>query len=209
MLTEDLIERYLACCVKERRLSDKTVRAYRTDLFQYLAWMGERGDDQGGTSGENIRAYIVHLNGRYAPASVKRKLASLRALMSFASEEGVIPASPFDGLTIKIRESKRLPRTVPLSQMERLFRHMNGVGEGRPAGSRFQAVRDRAIPELPIATGIRVFELCALDLGSVDIDGRTVRIWGKGSKERVVQMEDDRTIEAVAEYLGIVSRKLV
>lgn len=203
MLHDGQIEDYLTRCEKERRLSEKSVRAYRTDLVQYRDWYKEFDLRCGPFSREAIRAYLVFLNEGYAPASTKRKLAALRAFMSFVRDEGAIEASPFDGLRLRLREPKRLPRTVPLSVMKMLFCHMAGAGESKPGGSETQVARDRAVLEVLIATGMRVSELCSLDVGDVDMEGKSIRMVGKGSKERIVQIEDWRTLDALREHLQL------
>lgn len=201
-MTENmLIEDYLTQCGQVRRLDSKTVRAYRCYLGQYLEWSGREDADL--FSRATVRAYLVHLNGSYAPASTKRKVAALRAFMSWAEEEGVIGRSPFDGLRLRVREPKRLLRTIPAADFDLLFHDLYAAG----ATVGFSLARDRAIMEVLIASGMRVSELCALDVGSVDMVGRTARIEGKGDKERTVQLEDGHTLAALEAYLSVRGEK--
>ena len=199
-MDETLINDYLKRCKCERRLDEKTVRAYRCDLEQFYEWVSQRGNER--LSRETLHAYLAYLNSRYAPASAKRKLAALRAFMSWAVDEGAIERSPFEGMRVKLREPRRLPRTIPLADLNRLFGYLYD-SESTPAADSFSLARDRAIIEMLIATGVRVSELCSLDVGSIDTAGRLVRIAGKGNKERCVQIEVPQTILAIEEYLRV------
>lgn len=203
MLGNELIQEYLESCERERRLDVKTVRAYSCDLGQYRDWHEKAGESPGAFSKESVRAYLAHLNERYAPSSTRRKMAAIRAFMSFLRDEGHIDASPFDGLKLRTREPRRLPRTIPVADMNRLFNYMGKRGEDGPTGSKLQVARDRTMLEMLIATGMRVSELCSLDLDDLDLAGKTVRIAGKGDKERIVHLEDERTLEALRTYLEL------
>lgn len=183
------IEGYIEHCLREKRLDEKTVRAYRCDLMQVIRWAEASGADL--LDKAAIRAYVAHLNDGYAPASVKRKVASLKAFFGFLAEVGAIGSNPFSGLKLNMREPKRLPRTVPMGDLEAIY-----AFEGSSVGK-----RDEAILEMLIATGMRVSELCALDVTDCDLSARTVRISGKGSKERVVQLESEPAIRALESYL--------
>lgn len=194
---------YLERCEKERGLDAKTVRAYRFDLAQYRDWCAGSAEAADPFSKDAIRAYLAFLNARYAPASVRRKLATVRAFMSHLRDESAVLASPFDGLKLKLRAPRLLPRTVPLAEMRRLFRLMYGFDGARPSGSELQIARDRAVIEMLIATGVRVSELCSLNVGDIDFAGKSVRVAGKGRKERLVQVEDPHTIAALCGYLAM------
>lgn len=203
MWGRDRIEDYLDRCRGERRLSEKTVRAYRFDLEQYANWLDEEGDGVDAFAGEAIRSYVAFLNGTYSAASVRRKLAALRAFMSFAKDEGHVSVNPFDGLKLRVRMPKRLPRTIPLEEMEKLFRYLSGQDKTQLVGSQLQGARDRAVVEMLIATGLRVSELCALNVGDVDWSGGTIRVVGKGDKERLAVLGDRRTLDTLAGYLQL------
>lgn len=189
LVSESGIDAFLAHCGSERRLDVKTVRAYRVDLRQLLDWASTHA--AGGLDRAKVRAYLAFLNARYAPSSVKRKMASLRALLNYLVEEGLISASPMVGMRVGIQEPRRLPRTVPMADLCAIYDFSDGSA----------SVRDRAILEMLIATGMRVSELCALDVVDCDLESRSVRIYGKGSKERVVQLESEPAIRALQRYL--------
>lgn len=189
LVNESGLDAFLAHCGSERRLDTKTVRAYRVDLRQLLDWASTNAAD--GLDRTKVRAYLAFLNAGYAPSSVKRKMASLRAFLNYLAEEGLIVASPMAGMRVGIQEPKRLPRTVPMADLCAIYDFNDGSA----------SVRDRAILEMLIATGMRVSELCSLDVVDCDLESRSVRIYGKGSKERVVQLESEPAIRALQRYL--------
>lgn len=194
-----VLETYLAHCGCEKRLDAKTVKAYRCDLKQFFAWAGARTCAWNETAKPDMAAYIAHLNGRFAPASAKRKIASLRAFYTYCEEEGLVPVTPFHGLKVSIREPKRLPRIIPLSDLNRMFDQAEDAS-GESSYERFRRARDHAIIEVLIATGVRVSELCNLDDADFDDMAKTLLVFGKGSKERVIQVENPSTLAAIESY---------
>lgn len=196
-ITQAMIDTYLRHCEKERRLTGHTIRAYRIDLGQFFQWHQAKEGET--LDRAQIKAYLAHLNERFAASSVKRKMAALRAFLRYLSLENDEP-SPFDGVKVTIREPKRLPRVIAAGDLAKMF-GMGWPEDGCASSFRdFLHARDAAIIEMLIGTGMRVSELCRLDLECCDLDGRQVRIDGKGSKERVVQMESEQTLRALAEY---------
>lgn len=192
------IKEYLEFCSSEKKLNEKTIRAYNSDLLQYLRWSIESGSDfdVGG-----VRAYISYLNSNYSVSSTKRKLASLRAY-AFYLQEKEARENPFLGIKINIKQPRRLPRTIPTESLSDLFRLLYSrkcVSE-RSSYARFCESRDRMIFELLIATGLRVSELCSLNKGSFSPSYNTVLIMGKGAKERMLQIENENTVEAIMHY---------
>lgn len=175
-VTQNDIEEYLRHCERESRLSPHTVRAYRIDLGQLLEWLRRKGDAE--LDEAAIKGYLAHLNARYAASSAKRKIASARAFAAYLSHERKT-ASPFAGARIGIREPQRLPRTIALGDLARILEPGTEPQVGKSALSRFLGLRDQAILEILIATGVRVSELCLLDVEDCDMRGRQARISGK------------------------------
>lgn len=194
-------EAYLTRCSAEKRLSRKTVKAYRCDIDQYLEWAQARGCgfDKGA-----VKAYLSHLNASFAASSVRRKLATLRAWANWLLREHYIYVSPFKELDISIRKPILLPRTIAKSDLRLMMNPEGEAPSGAPATQRRdeRGLRDQAVLELLIATGARVSEVCALDIESVDMVAKTVRIFGKGSKERLVYLGSVHTLEALEGYLA-------
>lgn len=190
---EKYIEEYLEACVKQRRLDRKTVKAYRTDLGQMRESMGEKELGR-----ETIMAYIGELNERFKPRTSKRKIASMKAFCRWMEEEGYVEDDPFRRVRVRMREPKTLPRTVPLQTIEAMLRKARILSEnGSPT---HRAHRDLAVMEMLFATGMRVSELCSLNIEDVDLAEGTIMIWGKGAKERQLQIGHLGVLNALRRY---------
>jgi site-specific recombinase XerD len=174
-----------------RDASPHTQRAYATAVGRYLGWLAERGVDWRSPSRANLRAYLATLAGTVARSSVAQRLAAIRAFHRFAVREGMAAGDPWGAIATP-RLPRRLPRVLEVKQVEQLLAVVAGDLEaiaggdpGRAALAVALALRDRAIVEVAYAAGLRISELAAADLASVDLRRGDVRVMGKGRKERV------------------------
>jgi integrase/recombinase XerD len=206
MTVAEATAKFLAHCQYEKNLTTKTLRAYSTDLRQFAAFFGDQPLTTHGVeaiSRTELGTYIRHLHGILAPRSMKRKVATLKSLFRFLEREDIIPVSPFHKMDVRIREPRRLPRTVPLDQITRLFQYLYCTLAATPVGSRRHRalIRDLAVLETLFATGARVAEVCTLTPDDVDLKVGSIRILGKGSRERVVQLCHPKSLDALLQYL--------
>lgn len=164
----------------ERNLSPRTVEAYLRDLRQFRDFFQSdgMGADLTGIDLLQVRRYLAGLHGNCNRASIARKLSALRVFFRYLVREGELSASPLDGLSTPRRE-QYLPKVLSAEQVE-------GLLERPLPGKRLLVLRDLAIFELIYSCGLRVSELTGLDLGSVDLVEATVRVLGKGRKERLL-----------------------
>ncbi|HEY7650177.1 MAG TPA: tyrosine recombinase XerC [Methylomirabilota bacterium] len=169
--------RYLAA---EKQASPHTLRSYRNDLEQFRKFLVEPKDAGGLRAALDeldarvIRAYLARLHERgLDPASVARKLAALRSWLRFLVRRGVLARNPATDIRGP-RTGRKLAAFLPIDEAKALL----DSGE--------TSVRDRAILEVLYATGLRVSELSGLDLDDLDRGEGTVRVMGKGRKERIV-----------------------
>ncbi len=173
-------EAFLRHLERERNASPRTLEAYREDLAQFTSFLA--GELRRAPRPEDadhllIRGFLAELHRRgLKKASSARKLAALRTFFRYLCREGRLLANPAK-LLLSPRRERRIPTVLEEPQVGRL---LDMPGAGLPA------VRGRAILELLYATGVRCAELVALDTAAVDLDGRTLRVLGKGSKERIV-----------------------
>ncbi len=195
-LSMDVVLQYLDMCKNEKKLNAKTIKAYRIDLRQFV----EYSDGwKVGFARETVKRYVSYMNGIYQPRTVKRKVASLRALNTWLVDEGLLLQSPFQNLRIKVQEPVRLPKTIPLRVVERMLEaaHARLAAEtpGVPG-----TLCDAAVMELLFATGIRVSELCGLNTRDLDLTDGTLHICGKGARERVIQLTNPEVLAVLRRY---------
>lgn len=171
-------ERFESHLSNERRLSPHTVSNYRRDLALLSGWCKRRdiGAWEALTTGD-IKAFAAaEFRRGQNPRSIARALSAARALFRFLAREGAVNHNPVEGVRAP-KASKRLPGTLDADAMAALL--------DIPADSPI-AQRDKAIMELFYSSGLRLAELTGLDLADLNLDDRTARVLGKGSKERIV-----------------------
>ncbi|MBN2200608.1 tyrosine recombinase [bacterium] len=182
--------------LKEKRCSAHTAEAYGSDLAQFAETLaaGTAGAfDPAAVGPEQVRAWLAGLvRHGMNKRSVSRKLASLRAFFAFRARHYGMAADPTAGIRPP-KPDRRLPRFLPESEIAAAF--------GRVGTDTDSGLRDLAILELFYGTGIRLSELAGLDLADVDRAGQTVRVRGKGNKERVAPLGRS-AFEAVRRYLA-------
>lgn len=194
------IEEFLVWLAAERGRSANTLAAYRRDLTSYWIWASGRGLTLDAVGPADLDAYVGHLRDRgLAASSVKRATVAVRSLHRFRADEGLDPVDPSTGIETP-RVPAGLPKALSEEEVERLIGQVVGDGPF--------VLRDRAIIEVLYGTGARISEICALGLGDVDLDGSLLRLFGKGSKERVVPLGRHARV-ALAEWLGADGRPRV
>jgi integrase/recombinase XerC len=191
------IERFDGYLRGERGFSEHTRRAYATDLRQLAGFLGPAAEPAAVTPAE-VRAFLADCHGRLSPATVSRKLASLRSFFGHLVREGQRGADPSLGIPGP-RQPRRLPRPLSVDDCHALADADPACAEGEPDTPRH--ARDRAIVELLYGAGLRVAELCGLDRGAVDLRRGDVRVLGKGGRERVVPLPGAAQ-DALAAWLG-------
>lgn len=177
----------------ERRLSPHTVSAYARDLGALLDYCEREAlTALADLDVHHVRRFAAesHRKG-LSPRSIARRLSAVRSFLGAQVDAGLLPSNPAVHVQAP-KPARRLPSTLDADQVTRL---VEIAGEGPIA------MRDRALLELLYSSGLRLSELVGLDLGDVDLDDRTVRVMGKGSKARVVPV-GRHALEAVRQWLG-------
>jgi integrase/recombinase XerC len=173
-------EAFLRAAAAERDLSPHTLAAYRSDLQQFSAWAGKRRiATLDAVTRPQLRAFVAELSGKrgLARRTVARKVSAVRSLLAWAAENEMFEGGPADGVTVP-KLDRPLPRVLRVPDVAALC--------VLPPGDDPVGVRDRAIFELLYASGLRVSELCSLDVDDVDLAQGTLIVVGKGRKERKV-----------------------
>lgn len=193
------INNYLEYCQLQKRLDAKTLKAYRIDLAQFQNQLPT--SDILEITPETLESYIATLHQKYKPKTVKRKIASLKALFHYLEYKELIDKNPFNKVQIKFREPVILPKTIPLHTVETFLSTIyKQCSCAKTIYQRRNALRDAAVIELLFATGMRISELCSLKTNDVNLWDRTILIYGKGSKERKIQIGNDDVVKILKKY---------
>ncbi len=204
------VAEYLSYLRAERDASAHTLRNYRSDLEQFLAYLRGRAQAAGEWTPDAvdqlvIRGFLAHLHGTgLAKSSLARKLAVLRSFFRFLCRQGRLAANPAD----LVAGVKLAVRTTPHLSVDETFRFLTEPGgSSRATGARTREqapalrARDQAILELLYASGLRVSEVVGLNLTDVDLEEGLVRVLGKGRKERIVPVGREAR-QALRSYLA-------
>jgi integrase/recombinase XerD len=172
------IEEFLDWLVVERGRANNTIDAYRRDLVQYDAWLQSQGTEPAEASVSDIERFLAErATAGAAKSSMARQFSSIRMLHRFMVEEGFRRDDPA-GLAEGVSKPAGIPKPLSEDEVTSLIASVSG-DEPRD-------MRDRALLEFLYATGARVSEVCGLSLADLDMEASLVRLFGKGSKERVV-----------------------
>ncbi len=192
---EEALERYLAS-LAARDASPHTRRAYATAIAAYLAWLDGAGIEWRAPDRAGLRRYLADLSEGHARTTVAQRLAAIRSFHRWARRSGLTASDPWAALATP-RRARRLPAVLSSDEVERLLAAAavepagaapTGVGHAAadPTAVRHAlALRDVALVEMAYAAGLRISELAAVRLGSLDLARGEVRVSGKGRKERL------------------------
>jgi integrase/recombinase XerC len=189
---DEYIKHYLEA---EKNASSYTIRNYKNDLLDFLYFLKKKKIDpldETKIDRHVLRDYLSELAGRkIAKASIARKLSAIRSFFRYLVREEIIAKNPIEQVSSP-KLDRRLPSFLTQEEMEKL---LNAPDLSTPLGQ-----RDRALLELLYASGLRVSELVGLTLEQIDLESNEIRVWGKGSKERVVLMGQPAA-EALKDYI--------
>ncbi len=200
--------------LEARDTSPHTRRSYEATVAAYLDWLAARDIDWRSPDRRELRAYLASLTEGHARTSVAQRLAALRAFHRYASRAGLAPGDPWGAIATP-RLPRRLPRVLEVDEVERLIAVVeedldagthratpvrSGRGQPDPELRRAIALRDLALVETAYAAGLRISELAAAELASLELGRGELRVLGKGRKERIGLLGRPAR-EAIAHYL--------
>lgn len=189
------ISDFLNYCKNRKALNSKTLKAYSTDLNQFSKLA------KGVFGKETICTYLSLLHHSFKPKTIKRKIATLKAFTHYLLIEEIIESNPFDRIETAFREPVILPKTIPLNTINDILKAAYLELHSSNTCYKYKTtLRNVAVLELLFATGARVSELCTLTPSSVDLLNHTVKIYGKGSKERIIQIENNDVLNILQKY---------
>jgi len=193
------ITSYLEYCLTQKRLDEKTIKAYKIDLFQFSDGISTTNLLE--ITPSILENYIKKLHEKYKPKSVKRKIASIKAFFHYLEYRNIIIQNPFNKIQIHFREPVILPKTIPLYIVEKFLSTIYSQrSNAKTDYQKRNAIRDAAVAELLFSTGIRISELCNLKNNDVNLIDGIILIYGKGSKERLLQIGNSSVLDILMEY---------
>ncbi|MHA7877677.1 MAG: tyrosine-type recombinase/integrase [Bacteroidota bacterium] len=176
-----MISKFTSYLTSEKRLSQHTVRAYKKDLAQCASFLRASVPDSSleAASPQSLRAWIVALSQQgLSNRSINRKIASLKAFYKFLRTQAHITTNP----TLQL-STLRLRKSLPVFLREK---ELLALLDNHKFADTFEGWREKLVLELLYGTGIRLTELLALRDEAVDLYNNTIRVWGKGNKERII-----------------------
>ena len=199
-IPQELLDKYRTFLIGTKGRSENTVRVYLDDLSTFNRYLEQQSADYDRLDRRFLRQYLAWLatrargqRGGYARVSVARKLVSLRAFYRFLMQEGLVKANPVPkGSAFRVKTEKRLPDFLTENEMGRILEAPDPNSE--------LGTRDQAILEMLYSSGVRLSELAALDLDDIDLQTKEAKVWGKGSKERIVLLGGP-AIQALHQYI--------
>jgi len=197
---KEVIDSFLNYLAVEKGYSENTIVAYRNDLYQLAGFIEEEAARSGiippwaGFNRQSMLSYLLNLKERgYVATTVARKVAAVKSFFDFMVAEGIIKASPTEGVGSP-KTGRSLPKPISISEARRLIEQPGKL-------STPDAKRDKAMLELLYASGMRVSELVSLNLADIDTKGGYVRCFGKGHKERMIPIYEQAAL-TVGEYIN-------
>jgi integrase/recombinase XerD len=209
---EETIKKFLFHCEFEKRLSEKTLKAYAIDLEQFRTHMFNQGlSGISLVSKVELKKYL-HSISAFKPKTTKRKVASLKAFFNFLEYEELIEVNPLRKIRISIKEPLVLPQVMNIQEIIKLFSlvysEIENHDENKEQYSYKERVRDIAVLELLFGTGVRVSELCSLKYRDIGIGYSSVCVNGKGNKERNIKIINEDIIRALKNYYFLFSNQI-
>lgn len=196
---EQHISVYLKYCETQKNLNKKTISAYWIDLNQFQNFCTNTDLDM--IQPSFLEDYISRMHNLFKPKTIKRKIASMKAFFSYLEYKEIIQTNPWDKIRIQIKEPTILPKTIPIDTVKTLLQI---IYEQEKSAStpyrRRNALRDVALCELLFSTGMRVSELCSLKPSDINLSDNIILIYGKGSKERRIQLGNEQVTDILKRY---------
>ena len=189
---DHIIRSFLNSLYIEKGLSKNTVSSYENDISSFLSWLNKKQKNYQHVSSKDINEFISNLfNSGLKSSSINRKISSIKHFYLFLSKKKIIKYSPADEIETP-KQEKYLPISMSEEEVERLL--------NSPNSNQIIERRDKAMIEILYATGMRISELVNLKLTDVDFNRSVLKVFGKGSKERLVPY-GEKAAEALHIYL--------
>lgn len=209
LIFKDAMTEFFNHCRYEKNLSAKTLKFYTIDLLQFSAFLELQGFPSVVTEIDktHFKEYLRELSG-WKPKTIKRKVATLKALFNYLEFEDHIVANPLRKLRIKIKEPALLPKALNAAESNDLLKKVYASMLHKDRYAYLEALRNTVVIELLFATGARVSEIADLKRTALDLQSGTVTIHGKGGKQRMIQLCNPDALYTLATYCKLFQDKI-
>lgn len=196
-LKKEYLDNYLLECATTKNLNNKTLKAYQIDLLQFYDFCNNQKLNK-----QLINAFITELQKKYnKPKTIKRKIASIKAFFNYLEFNEIIDYNPFIKLRLQFKEPFILPKTIDINTLTKVIhKAYQEIEESTSDYKKKIAVRNAAMIELLFSTGIRISELCNITAEDIDLEQGIIKIYGKGSKERVLSIGNQNVLLILTKY---------
>ncbi|WP_046214551.1 tyrosine-type recombinase/integrase [Paenibacillus wulumuqiensis] len=201
---KNYITKYTHYLYVEKNLSPKSIKAYLSDLNMLVDWLTEQ--EYAHINEEIIHMYFTYLsqNNALKDSTIKRKYITFKSFFAYLAHKKWIESSPLIDLGKKFKTAKRIPKTLPVHEIRRLLAapQQDRTKLKTPFHTRL-SVRNDAIIDLLFSTGIRIGELVQISLTDIDLRNRSIVIFGKGRKERLLYLSSKELLDKIQAWLQI------
>jgi integrase/recombinase XerD len=206
------VKEFLKHCRYEKNLSPKTLKSYGIDLMQLIAFIINKNYsfEISLITKTELREFLESIS-ILKPKSVRRKIATIKAMFNYLEFEDKISINPLRKMRIKIKVPRTLPKVMDLREVNKIFRaaYTTNMKQGETLSfSSMEVLRNIVVIELLFATGARVSEIANLRKENIDLTSGSVSIKGKGNKERFIHICNNESLKVLKEYNVIFSEKI-
>lgn len=210
---EICIEKFLFHCKYEKNLSGKTQKAYATDLKQFLYHLHKSNfnEDANKISSSEIKSFLQSISIQ-KPKTIRRKIASLKAIFNYLNYEEIITVNPILKLKLSIKSPISLPVVMDINDVKKILRYGHNKRDkiiDKHSFGYAENLRNLAVLEMLFATGARVSELADLKPKNIDFKKFEIKLLGKGSKERIIQICNKEAIQIILEYYEKFKKEII
>jgi integrase/recombinase XerD len=202
---------FLNHCQYEKNLSTKTIKFYNIDLLQFCRFMELQKFPEmiNLIDKSHLKDYLKELS-QWKPKTIKRKIATLKALFNYLEFEDIIAVNPIRKIKIKIKEPSLLPKALTENEAGDLLKNVYAEipVTGKNKQRYLASIRNVVVIELLFATGARVSEIANLKRNALDLNSGTLTIYGKGGKQRLIQLCNQDTLFTIATYCNLYKDKI-
>lgn len=209
MTIDFAINDFISHCQFEKKLSPKTIKAYRIDLRQFKIHLKNKSL-LSEVSKQEIKGYLVSISP-LKPKSIKRKIATIKALFNYLEFDDKIEVNPFRKIRIKIKDPHSLRVVMDIQEIKKIFKsayEKKQCNIDTTTYSHFECLRNIVVFELLFSTGARVSEIAELQKNCINLETGLILIKGKGDKERIVQICNIETLSILKTYFNYYEEKI-